>query len=131
MAAQCLSSGWYPVGIFMLHQAFEHNCFALIRLFTGYRTQTHNLNRLKALTENFSPLAMLLFPCTTRDEKELFKLLVQGYSDARYDDKYIITEGKAFILLDRLREFEKIAEELYTQKINALEIQESISSPIA
>lgn len=62
----------YKRAVFMLHQAMENTCKALIRSFTGYLPTTHNLRRLIAMTENFSPLPALIFPGITTEEDELF-----------------------------------------------------------
>lgn len=53
-AKHCLKNEWNELCLFNLHQSVQHGCMALLRSITGYRSQTHNLSRLLALTENFS-----------------------------------------------------------------------------
>jgi HEPN domain-containing protein len=103
--------------LFMLHQAVEHTCIALIRVFTGYRPTTHNLSRLLAIIENFSPMLLTIFPCITKEEKELFKILQKAYSDSRYKDEYAISPDKVTILTERVKELQAIAESLYTNRM--------------
>jgi HEPN domain-containing protein len=116
-AADSLTYGRPDLTLFMLHQAVEHTCIALIRVFTGYRPNTHNLSRLLAIIENFSAMLMAIFPCITKEEKELFKILQKAYSDSRYKEEYNISLDKVTLLTDRVRELQIIAESLYTDRI--------------
>ena len=116
-AADSLTYGRPDLTLFMLHQAVEHTCIALIRVFTGYRPNTHNLSRLLAIIENFSAMLMAIFPCITKEEKELFKILQKAYSDSRYKEEYNISLDKVTLLTNRVRELQIIAESLYTDRI--------------
>ncbi|GGB01793.1 HEPN domain-containing protein [Puia dinghuensis] len=129
-AAYSLSSGWLVLTGFLLHQAVEHTCIALIRAATGYRTNTHNLTRLLALTEAFSLLPMTIFPRITTEETELFDLLVRGYSDSRYKSGYNLPIEKATILVERVRELQAIAQMLYEEKLKACTTNRIISFPL-
>ena len=71
-ACFCLDNGWNEKALFDLHQATQHTCMALLRVYTGYRSTTHNLSRLLALIENFSFVPSTIFPCITEEETELF-----------------------------------------------------------
>lgn len=129
-ASYSLSSGWLVLTGFLLHQAVEHTCIAMIRAITGYRTNTHNLTRLMALTENFSLFPMSVFPRITKEETELFDLLVRGYSDSRYKSGYNLTIEKATILVERVRELQAIAELLYEEKVKSFVKAPAISFPL-
>ena len=130
-ASFSLSSGWPVLTGFLLHQAVEHTCIAMIRAVTGYRPNTHNLTRLLALTENFSIVPMSVFPRITKEETELFDLLVRGYSDSRYKSGYNLSIEKATILVERVRELQAIAELLYEEKVKSFDSDRAISFPIA
>ena len=129
-AAESLSYGRPALTVFMLHQAVEHTCIALIRVFTGYRPNTHNLTRLLAFIENFSELLLSVFPCVTKKEKELFDILVRGYSDTRYKDVYDISADAITILVERVREIQDLAAALYQNRIGFYGQQESNCFPI-
>jgi HEPN domain-containing protein len=116
-AADSLPYGRPALTVFMLHQAVEHTCIALIRVFTGYRPNTHNLFRLLTIIENFSAMLMCVFPCITKEEKELFKILQKAYSDSRYKDVYDISADKVAVLTERVKELQAIAESLYMERI--------------
>jgi len=116
-AADSQTYGRPDLTVFMLHQAVEHTCIALIRVFTGYRPNTHNLFRLLTIIENFSAMFMCVFPCITKEEKELFKILQKAYSDSRYKDVYDISADKVAVLTERVKELQAIAESLYMERI--------------
>jgi HEPN domain-containing protein len=85
-ASYYITSGTAALAVFMLHQATEHTCIALIKACLGYRPTTHNLNRLLALTENFSEYPSYIFPQVSQEEIDLFNTLVRAYSDVRYTE---------------------------------------------
>ena len=103
---------------FMLHQAMEHTCGALIRIFTGYRPNTHNLSRLLMMVENFTDQFTRIFPKGTKQEEDLYSLLQHGYLDARYKDEYIVPIGVLDILIQRVQEAQMIAAILYEEKLS-------------
>lgn len=129
-AAHCLQDGWPEQAVFNLHQCVQHTCMALIRAFTGYRSNTHNLSRLLALVENFSFVPSTVFPCLTKEETHLFQLLSKAYSDARYNEQYTISADIAKILTERVKELLTIAEQLYKQKLLDLKESQPISFPV-
>lgn len=129
-ANDCLDSGWPEQAMFNLHQTVQHSCMAVLRVFTGYRSTTHNLYRLLALIENFTFNLIIVFPCVTKEEKELFNLLNRAYSDARYNECYIVPPDNAIILKNRVSSFLKIAEDLYKVSLITLENNQPISFPL-
>lgn len=91
------------IAVFLLHQAAEHTYQAILLAFTGYKPCTHNLDKLRRYTNRFSIELALLFPRNNMEEEKLFKLLQQGYVDARYKEDYCITEEELDTLIDRIR----------------------------
>lgn len=119
-ASYYIVSGSPTLAVFMLHQATEHTCIAMIQACIDYRPTTHNLSRLLALTENISPCPTGLFPQTTEYETELFKTLLRAYSDARYDEDFKLPEEKARILKQRVASLQDFAEKLYNEKLSKI-----------
>jgi HEPN domain-containing protein len=109
-----------PLVVFMLHQAMEQTCIAVLKACMDYRTSTHSLSRLLALTENFSPDLSQVFPQNTEEEVVLFKLLVCAYSDARYNEDFSVSMEQAEILCGRVKELQWIGEELYRDKVSLM-----------
>ncbi len=73
---------------------------------------------------------MCVFPCITKEEKELFKILQKAYSDSRYKDVYDISADKVAVLTERVKELQAIAKSLYKDKIGTYSENESISFPL-
>ncbi len=90
------------IAVFLLHQAAEHAYQAILLVFTGYKPCTHNLDKLRRYTYRFSVGLALLFPRNTGEEDRLFRLLLQGYVDSRYNEDYTIAEEELAILTSRV-----------------------------
>lgn len=116
-ALQFCSSGAEKIAAFMLHQTVEHTCIALIGLIIGYRPSTHSLRRLLAMTENFSDVGYVRFPCVTKEEAALFLKLSRAYSDVRYKDGFYIGETEARILVERVKGFYEDAGKIYSEVV--------------
>jgi HEPN domain-containing protein len=129
-ATDCQRDNWPEQAAFNLHQSAQHACMAILRVYTGYRSTTHNLSRLLALIENCSFRPSAIFPCLTKEEKELFNLLNRAYSEARYKEGYVMPAEKVAILKERVQELLNVAEQLYQQKIQELDKQLALIFPI-
>jgi HEPN domain-containing protein len=103
---------------------------ALLRVYTGYRSTTHNLFRLLALIENFSFVPSTIFPCITEEETELFNLLNKAYSDARYKETYTVPTETAIVLKNRVQQFLLVTQKLYDKKILDLQSNRATTFPI-
>lgn len=119
-ACDCVTHGRTDVGVFMLHQAVELTCIALLRTCLGYRPTTHNIKKLFLLIDNITPDVSQLFPRSTTQEIEIFNTLQRAYSDVRYKDGYTASADRFFILLDRVRELLMIASTLCQDKWNQI-----------
>jgi HEPN domain-containing protein len=93
----------YSIGAFLLHQAAELSYMAAVRLVTGYRAGTHNLDRLMRYAIPFCGMATNVFPRNNDKERKLFKLLQKAYIHGRYKDDFVITEKDFLILIDRVQ----------------------------
>lgn len=121
-AEHYLSNAQPSLSVFMLHQATEHACIAIIHACLGYRSATHSLSRLLALTENISPELSGLFPRHTESEKELFGLLAHAYSDVRYRQSFTISLEDAKTLFERVKELIGITERINNEFQNQDEV---------
>jgi HEPN domain-containing protein len=110
---------WW-LAIFLLHQAAEQTYHAILLAFTGYKPCTHNLDKLRRYTSSFSIGLAMLFPRNTPDEDRLFKLLQQGYVDARYKEGYSITEEEVGLLTDRVGKLQSIAANICGNRLLSL-----------
>jgi HEPN domain-containing protein/predicted nucleotidyltransferase len=116
----CYKRGSLKIGVFNLHQAAERTYNAIVLVFTGYKPNTHNLDKLKRYTKSFSRDLVTVFPENTPEEVHLFDLLKRGYVDARYKKDYKITAEELQILIDRVGKLQEIAERICKGKIEEL-----------
>lgn len=119
-AGECFEKEYYNNTIFMLHQAVEQACIAMIRVFMAYRSDIHNLSRLLNLCHCFSGEPAALFPRKTTEDQRLFQLLLKSYTDARYRDEYKVTSQDAGMLCTQVRALIELTEELCIDRINDL-----------
>ncbi|QEC77277.1 HEPN domain-containing protein [Mucilaginibacter ginsenosidivorax] len=87
-ALDCFEKGFFNNVAFLLHQSVEQACRGLIRLYTGYRADIHNIDRLLFLCECFSAEPAMLFKRHFKEDKRLFRVLAGSYTEARYRDNY-------------------------------------------
>lgn len=102
---------------FLLHQATEQTCRALIRVFTGYRPNTHNLSRLLMMVESFARDITAIFPKVTKEEVEIYEILQRCYLDSRYKEDYNVPVATLKLLIERVGLLQSIANTLFEQKL--------------
>lgn len=119
-ASECLDKQQYNICTFMLHQAVEQTCIALIRVFVAYRSEVHNLRRLVNLCSCFSDQPYKMFLSTKEDER-LFEVLAKSYSGARYKDNFAVSREDAHSLYERVVAFVALAKDMCLKKIVKLE----------
>jgi HEPN domain-containing protein len=115
----CMVKGYYNNAVFMMHQAIEQACIGLIRIFIGYRSDMHNLDRLLKLTLCFSREPSAMFPRETNEEKRLFGLFYKCYSEARYKTELHVTKEDAQTLHKQCVDFVLLIESLCLERISA------------
>ncbi len=106
----------YESAMFMLHQSAELNCANLLDRCLGYKSTTHNIKKLFALTENITPEIINLFPRSTVEENELFELLHRAYLDARYKDYHAVSPAKVLVLINRLKRLNALVAQLTSSR---------------
>jgi HEPN domain-containing protein len=105
---------------FLLHQSAERLYDTMILVFTGCKPKTHNLSKLVKMSRDFSPELATVFPNNSKTEIHLFTLLKKAYVDARYNDKYVITEDELNVLTERVKKLQEIAERICKSKIASI-----------
>jgi HEPN domain-containing protein len=110
----------FGLAAFLLHQAAEHACTVLLKLMTGYRAGTHNLDKLLRYCRPFSAELARLFPRDTEKENNLFQLLQKAYVHGRYRDDYVVTEKELRVLNERVQQLQLIVREIAEAKLYML-----------
>jgi len=114
--------------VFNLHQATErlYHCIFLVR--TLYSPKTHNLNRLRSLTEQIEPTLRSVWPNETRHQRRAYNLLKEAYIKARYSRDYKIEPDQLAWLTDRVNLLQKIVLDRCTARISDLSDQNSVQA---
>ena len=92
----------YKNAAFQLHQAVERLYHCLLLVHTLYSPQTHNLNRLRSLTESIDPRLREVWPRDSRFQQRCFELLREAYVKARYSRHYQISTEELEWLGERI-----------------------------
>lgn len=87
---------------FNLHQAAETLYQGLLQVLTLYSPKSHNLIRLRNMTEPLEPRLRDVWPHDTKFQKRCFELLRAAYVKARYSRHYRITDEELAFLTERI-----------------------------
>lgn len=116
-----VGKGHLNLAAFNYHQATErlYHCIFLVR--TLYSPKTHNLNRLRAQTEQLEPRLRAIWPTDSKFEKRAYNLLREAYIKARYSREYVIGADELAWLADRVAMLQALVRELCGTRIAELE----------
>ena len=115
-----LDKGWFKKAAFELHQTTEHlyNCTLLV--LTLYTPKSHNLVRLRNLTEPLDVRLRSIWPTDRKFEKRCFELLRAAYVKARYSKHYKITPEELTWLGERVALLRSTVQTICTEQIGRL-----------
>jgi predicted nucleotidyltransferase/HEPN domain-containing protein len=115
-----LKKGRFKKSAFELHQAAErlYHCVLLVR--TLYSPKTHNLSRLRQLSEELEPRLKAIWPRETKFERRCFELLREAYVKARYSRHYRISSEELEWLGDRVELLQRLVREACLERIDEL-----------
>ncbi|TCC99173.1 HEPN domain-containing protein [Pedobacter hiemivivus] len=130
-AHECIINEQHNVCVFMLHQAVEQTCIALIRVHLAYRAEMHNLRRLLHLCSCFSNAPIKMFLSGSPDDERLFEVLLKSYSGARYKDTFNISEDDSWLLYNKVVAFVTLAKVMCEEKIAQLAQQAMLYNEFA
>lgn len=107
------------LAVFSLHQALQHCYSGVLRVLTGYRTNSNGLPRLLRLIENVLPKQAFASPQrNTPNDIRLTTLLLKGISDARYDSNFIISKSEIAAMSARIDLIIEEANKICIQRIS-------------
>lgn len=102
LAQFACSKGYKNEAAFELHQAAEWLYNTLTLVLTLYTPKSHNLVRLRNLSEPLDTRLLDIWPTNTKFEKRCFELLRGAYIKARYSKHYRITSEELTWLAERI-----------------------------
>ena len=115
-SSDCVTNENFKTAMFLLHQTVELSCTELLTCRLGYRSTTHSLRKLFALSENVTAKVTELFPASTDEEEKLFELLQRAYVDVRYKEDYAVSPNDVFTLSERVSELLYRVEQLCDER---------------
>ncbi|WP_375330824.1 HEPN domain-containing protein [Candidatus Tisiphia endosymbiont of Oplodontha viridula] len=103
---------------FELHQATE--CFynAILLVFSGYKPKLHDIRKLGSIAGNYNEELWQIFPHSSVEQRQCFRLLEQAYVEARYNKDYRITKEQLLYLIDRVKKLKTVTEKICLERIN-------------
>lgn len=115
------SRGHSKLAAFNLHQAAEryYHCLFLVR--TLYSPKTHNLNRLRSMSEELEPALKEVWPGANKFERRCYELLRAAYVKARYSRTYRISAEELDWLANRIEVLKTLVQALCLDRIATLQ----------
>ncbi len=105
---------------FNLHQAAETLYQGLLQVLTLYSPKSHNLIRLRNMTEPLEPKLRDVWPHDTKFQKRCFELLRAAYVKARYSRHYRITDEELAYLTERIEILRQVVADASEKRIAEL-----------
>ena len=122
-ASYSASKGRSKEAAFLLHQSTEHlyNCVLLVQ--TLYTPKSHNLVRLRNLSEPLDPRLAAIWPTASKFEKRCFELLRAAYIKARYSRHYKIMPEELDWLGERVSALKTAVETISKERLAELKMR--------
>ncbi len=106
---------------FLLHQAAEQIYAAILLALTNYSPATHDLRKLRALTEDLDKRLVAAWPRDNRAARANFNKLRDAYVKARYSKHYTISTEALNWLGERTKHLHTLAETVCAERLIELE----------
>lgn len=105
---------------FLFHQSVErlYHCILLTR--TLYSPKTHNLSRLRQLSEELEPSLKAVWPRDSKFERRCFELLREAYVKARYSRQYRISAEELSWISERIARLQGLVRQACEVRIQEL-----------
>jgi len=111
---------WRKNAAFNLHQAAETIYQGLLLVLTLYSPKSHNLIRLRNMTEPLEPRLREVWPHETKFQKRCFELLRAAYVKARYSRHYRIADEELAYLTERIEVLRQVVADASEKRIGEL-----------
>ncbi len=107
----------FDIAAFLLHQATERLYACVLLVFTDYKPNQHDLEKLDRQAHKIDVRFKTIFPRTTPEEERLFTLLKKAYIDSRYKLDYSISREDLEYLSQRVKLLRELTELACNEKI--------------
>ncbi|WP_449253208.1 HEPN domain-containing protein [Brevundimonas naejangsanensis] len=120
LAEFAVTKGFNSEAAFELHRVAETIYQGLLQVLTFYSPKSHNLIRLRNMTEPLEPKLREVWPHDTKFQKRCFELLRAAYVKARYSRHYRITDEELAFLTERIEVLRDVVREASQTRIEEL-----------
>ncbi|WP_303699566.1 HEPN domain-containing protein [Brevundimonas naejangsanensis] len=120
LADFAMSKGFNNEAAFELHRVAETIYQGLLQVLTFYSPKSHNLIRLRNMTEPLEPKLREVWPHDTKFQKRCFELLRAAYVKARYSRHYRITDEELAYLTERIGVLRQIVADRSDNRVTEL-----------
>ena len=117
LAEFAVAKGFNSEAAFELHRVAETIYQGLLQVLTFYSPKSHNLIRLRNMTEPLEPRLREVWPHETKFQKRCFELLRAAYVKARYSRHYRITDEELAYLTERIEVLRQVVGEASEKRI--------------
>ncbi|WP_375331412.1 HEPN domain-containing protein [Candidatus Tisiphia endosymbiont of Oplodontha viridula] len=108
----------FALSAFELHQTTESFYNAILLVFSGYKPKLHDIRKLGSIAGNYNEELWQIFPHSSVEQRQCFRLLEQAYVEARYNKDYRITKEQLLYLIDRVKKLKTVTEKICLERIN-------------
>jgi len=120
LAEFAVAKGFNSEAAFELHRVAETIYQGLLQVLTFYSPKSHNLIRLRNMTEPLEPRLRDVWPHDTKFQKRCFELLRAAYVKARYSRHYRITDEELAYLTGRIELLHEIVRDASERRLAEL-----------
>ncbi len=92
LATVAIEDGFRNEAAFLLHQTVERLYHCALLVLTLYSPKSHRLANLRSHAERTDPRLIEAWPRDTKFARRCFARADRAYGDARYSQKYVITD---------------------------------------
>ncbi|WP_341754843.1 HEPN domain-containing protein [Candidatus Tisiphia endosymbiont of Dioctria rufipes] len=94
-------------------------CFynAILLVFSGYKPKLHDIRKLGSIAGNYNEELWQIFPHSSIEQRQCFRLLEQAYIEARYNKDYKITKEQLLYLIDRVKKLKTVTKKICLERI--------------
>lgn len=120
LAEFAVAKGFNSEAAFELHRVAETIYQGLLQVLTFYSPKSHNLIRLRNMTEPLEPRLREVWPHETKFQKRCFELLRAAYVKARYSRHYRITDEELAFLTERIEVLRQVVTDASEKRLAEL-----------
>jgi len=114
-----LEEKWYSEALFELHQSIKCFYTTALLVFSGYKPQNCDLEKLGRYVASYEPAFLTVFSCTTDRQDKIFKLLNNAQAHTCCEDSYNVTKVDLTHLEQCTQKLMELTRESCTKKIGS------------